>query len=75
MRQIGEGTVRLLLEILAAAAMRVPESVTLPHTLVVRTSTAPPPKRSRIEGAGLKTEGQTQATVSWELPEESCPVL
>ena len=38
MRQIGEGTVRLLLEILVGD--RVPESVTLPHTLVVRSSTA-----------------------------------
>lgn len=38
MRQIGEGTVRLLLEILVGD--KVPESVTLPHTLVVRSSTA-----------------------------------
>jgi LacI family repressor for deo operon, udp, cdd, tsx, nupC, and nupG len=41
MRQIGEGTVRLLLEILRGAE-QPPESVTLPHTLVVRASTAPP---------------------------------
>jgi LacI family repressor for deo operon, udp, cdd, tsx, nupC, and nupG len=40
MRQIGEGTVRLVLEILRND--RPPESVTLPHTLVVRQSTAPP---------------------------------
>jgi LacI family repressor for deo operon, udp, cdd, tsx, nupC, and nupG len=40
MRQIGEGTVRLLLEILQGHG--VPESVTMPHTLVVRSSTAPP---------------------------------
>jgi LacI family repressor for deo operon, udp, cdd, tsx, nupC, and nupG len=40
MRQIGEGTVRLLLEILKGQGS--PESVTLPHTLVVRSSTAPP---------------------------------
>jgi LacI family repressor for deo operon, udp, cdd, tsx, nupC, and nupG len=40
MRQIGEGTVRLLLEILQGYGS--PESVTLPHTLVVRSSTAPP---------------------------------
>ena len=40
MRQIGEGTVRLLLEILQGNGS--PESVTLPHTLVVRSSTAPP---------------------------------
>jgi len=39
MRQIGEGTVRLLLEILQGAGS--PESITLPHTLVVRSSTAP----------------------------------
>ena len=39
MRQIGEGTVRLLLEILQGQGS--PESVTLPHTLVVRSSTAP----------------------------------
>jgi DNA-binding LacI/PurR family transcriptional regulator len=40
MRQIGEGTVRLLLEILRGS--EAPESLTLPHTLVVRSSTAPP---------------------------------
>jgi LacI family repressor for deo operon, udp, cdd, tsx, nupC, and nupG len=40
MRQIGEGTVGLLLEILQGG--EAPKSVTLPHTLVVRTSTAPP---------------------------------
>jgi len=40
MRQIGEGTVRLLLEILQGNP--APESVTLPHVLVVRSSTAPP---------------------------------
>jgi LacI family repressor for deo operon, udp, cdd, tsx, nupC, and nupG len=40
MRQIGEGTVRLLLEILRGS--KAPESLTLPHTLVVRSSTAPP---------------------------------
>lgn len=40
MRQIGEGTVRLLLEILRGDT--VPASVTLPHRLVVRSSTAPP---------------------------------
>jgi len=41
MRAIGEGTVRLLLEILRGRA-NPPESVTLPHTLIVRSSTAPP---------------------------------
>jgi LacI family repressor for deo operon, udp, cdd, tsx, nupC, and nupG len=40
MRSIGEGTVRLLLEILSGNVAG-PESVTLPHTLVVRSSTAP----------------------------------
>jgi LacI family transcriptional regulator, repressor for deo operon, udp, cdd, tsx, nupC, and nupG len=40
MRSIGEGTVRLLLEILNGN-IAAPESVTLPHTLVVRSSTAP----------------------------------
>lgn len=42
MRQIGEGTVRLLVEILRGGT---PQSVTLPHTLVVRSSTAPPRNR------------------------------
>lgn len=40
MRAIGAGTVRLLIEILNGNA-GTPESVTLPHTLVVRSSTAP----------------------------------
>jgi len=40
MRAIGEGTVRLLLEVLNRNVSS-PESVTLPHTLVVRSSTAP----------------------------------
>ncbi len=42
MRAIGEGTVRLLLEILNGNEDTVPESVTLPHTLTIRSSTAPP---------------------------------
>ena len=41
MRAIGEGTVRLLLEILRGRPTP-PESVTLPHTLIIRSSTAPP---------------------------------
>jgi LacI family repressor for deo operon, udp, cdd, tsx, nupC, and nupG len=41
MRELGEGTVRLLIEILNGAAIS-PVSVTLPHTLMVRGSTAPP---------------------------------
>jgi LacI family repressor for deo operon, udp, cdd, tsx, nupC, and nupG len=44
MRAIGEGTVRLLLEILSGN-LATPESVTLPHTLVIRSSTAPPRTR------------------------------
>jgi LacI family repressor for deo operon, udp, cdd, tsx, nupC, and nupG len=43
MREIGEGTVRLLLEILRGNEI-APVSVTLPHTLMVRASTAPPPR-------------------------------
>jgi LacI family repressor for deo operon, udp, cdd, tsx, nupC, and nupG len=41
MREIGEGCVRLLLEILRGNAI-APVSVTLPHHLVIRASTAPP---------------------------------
>jgi LacI family repressor for deo operon, udp, cdd, tsx, nupC, and nupG len=43
MRQIGEGTVRLLLSILAGGDdAEGPDSVTLPHELVIRASTAAP---------------------------------
>ena len=41
MRDIGEGTVRLLLEILNGDEIK-PVSVTLPHQLTLRASTAPP---------------------------------
>jgi LacI family repressor for deo operon, udp, cdd, tsx, nupC, and nupG len=41
MREIGEGTVRLLLDILNGARLP-PPSVTLPHRLQVRGSTGPP---------------------------------
>ena len=41
MSEIGEGTVRLLLEILRGNAA-VPESETLKHELTVRSSTAAP---------------------------------
>ena len=41
MREIGEGTVRLLLEILNGDEIK-PVSVTLPHALTVRASTGPP---------------------------------
>ena len=39
MRQIGEGTVRMLVDILAGRTI-APLSVTLPHTLIIRSSTA-----------------------------------
>jgi DNA-binding LacI/PurR family transcriptional regulator len=42
MREIGEGTVRLLLAIIHDDSV-TPESVTLPHTLIARGSTAAPP--------------------------------
>ena len=41
MRAIGEGTVRLLLAILNERRQGA-RSVTLPHTLTIRSSTAPP---------------------------------
>jgi LacI family transcriptional regulator, repressor for deo operon, udp, cdd, tsx, nupC, and nupG len=41
MREIGEGTVRLLLQILHGQTTP-PESITLPHKLIVRSSTGPP---------------------------------
>jgi DNA-binding LacI/PurR family transcriptional regulator len=47
MRAIGEGTVGLLLEILHDDR-EAPRSVTLPHTLTVRSSTAPP-RANRIK--------------------------
>ena len=46
MRAIGEGTVQLLLAILNNDAT-APESVTLPHTLTIRSSTAPPRARGQ----------------------------
>jgi LacI family repressor for deo operon, udp, cdd, tsx, nupC, and nupG len=45
MRAIGEGTARLLLQILNSDDGAAPESVTLPHTLTIRSSTAPPRAR------------------------------
>jgi len=41
MRAMGEGTVHLLVAILNSNAV-APASVTLPHTLTIRSSTAPP---------------------------------
>jgi LacI family repressor for deo operon, udp, cdd, tsx, nupC, and nupG len=43
MREIGEGCVRLLLEILQGHTLD-PVSVTLPHELTIRGSTKPPPR-------------------------------
>ena len=43
MRQIGEGTMRMLVDILAGRPI-APFSVTLPHTLVVRSSTGQAPR-------------------------------
>jgi LacI family repressor for deo operon, udp, cdd, tsx, nupC, and nupG len=48
MREIGEGTVRLLLEILNGNT--APQPVTLPHRLVVRSSTAPRTSNSAFGG-------------------------
>jgi LacI family repressor for deo operon, udp, cdd, tsx, nupC, and nupG len=42
MEEIGHEVVRLLLDILAGRATTL-QNVTLPHELVVRASTAPPP--------------------------------
>jgi LacI family transcriptional regulator, repressor for deo operon, udp, cdd, tsx, nupC, and nupG len=44
MREIGEGTVRLLMQILRDPSV-APEPGTLPHILTVRSSTAPAPSR------------------------------
>ena len=44
MREIGEGTVRLLMQILKDPNV-APEPVTLPHILTVRSSTAPAASR------------------------------
>ncbi len=46
MREIGERTVRLLLEILSGSTT-TPVSVTLPHRLVIRASTGPAPASRR----------------------------
>ena len=40
MRDIGEGSVRLLLDILQGRTT-TPQSITLPHTLMIRSTTAP----------------------------------
>src|SRR5204862_5519874 len=46
MRAIGEGCVGLLLAILQSD-VTAPESITLPHTLTIRSSTAPPKARRK----------------------------
>lgn len=46
MRELGEGTVRLLLDIIAGT-VKDAVSVTLPHALIVRASTAAPRTRAR----------------------------
>jgi DNA-binding LacI/PurR family transcriptional regulator len=46
MREIGAGTVRLLLDILDGSRV-TPASLTLPHSLQVRASTAPPRSGAR----------------------------
>ena len=53
MRQIGEGTVRMLVDILAGRRI-VPLSVTLPHALIVRSSTGQVPRSRR----GAATQGR-----------------
>ena len=48
MRRIGEGCVHLLLGILNKEdATEIPASVTLPHQLIIRESTAPAPRKRR----------------------------
>lgn len=47
MREIGEGAVRLLLEILRGDGIE-PVSVTLPHHLTIRASTAPAPRSAAL---------------------------
>jgi LacI family repressor for deo operon, udp, cdd, tsx, nupC, and nupG len=48
MREIGEGTVKLLLSILADDSV-APASVTLPHCVVVRGTTAPPASPEHVD--------------------------
>jgi LacI family repressor for deo operon, udp, cdd, tsx, nupC, and nupG len=50
MREIGEGCVRLLMDILSGRAP-VPESVTLPHQLTIRGTTASPAGRGPADPA------------------------
>jgi LacI family repressor for deo operon, udp, cdd, tsx, nupC, and nupG len=49
MREIGEGCVRLLLEILRGDVL-APSSVTLPHQLTIRSNTIVP-RAARAKGA------------------------
>ena len=59
MRAIGEGTVRLLLAILHDDSV-TPESVTLPHTLITRGSTAAPSSAALSALRSAKHIGHTQ---------------
>ena len=58
MREIGEGTVRLLLEILEGKMDVTPVSITLPHTLMIRGSTAP----VQAQAQGARYRGSAKAT-------------
>jgi hypothetical protein len=63
MREIGEGTVRLLLDILNGHAVE-PVSLTLPHRLVIRGSTGPAnplttPEPDHQHGAERRSNVQT----------------
>ncbi|MCL4813606.1 MAG: LacI family transcriptional regulator [Vicinamibacteraceae bacterium] len=62
MRELGEATVRLLLDIIDGH-MGEPVSVTLPHALIVRASTGPAPVRVRVP-ARRPVRGGHRATPS-----------
>jgi LacI family repressor for deo operon, udp, cdd, tsx, nupC, and nupG len=62
MRAIGEGTVRLLLQILKCDG-KAPDSVTLPHTLTIRSSTAPPPAAGRTSRSAVKPARRSRKPV------------
>jgi LacI family repressor for deo operon, udp, cdd, tsx, nupC, and nupG len=57
MREIGAGCVRLLLEVLGGNTL-APVSITLPHHLTVRASTAPPRRASRPAGTHSAAQAQ-----------------
>ena len=62
MREIGEGTVRLLLDILNGHTVE-PVSITLPHRLVIRGSTAPVNSVEPLEDAEPAGATDQRATV------------